>query len=254
MGYAEIAGHPLTYAAVVIGILYVLGFTIICLRRAWKRALAAGFERQKLWGIIKTSVSFALVPSLAILVGFFSLASWLGLPLAWWRLSVIGSVTYEIMAAEMVMNTRGIELATAGARDFILIAYVMTLGMMGGLVIDLVGTKGVHRGTLRLKQKDRRWGVLGNSVFLLVIVLVFAIPVILSGGVRLLTLVTGAAVSLALVFIIKKTGARWLNDFILAISMILAWHRRSSGLPCCGKPDFYIVRRNDYEERYHTKG
>jgi thiamine transporter ThiT len=62
MGYTEMAGHPLTYAAVVIGILYVLGFTIICLRRAWKRALAAGFERRKLWGIIKTSVSFALPP------------------------------------------------------------------------------------------------------------------------------------------------------------------------------------------------
>jgi hypothetical protein len=124
------------------------------------------------------------------------------------------------MAAEMALKTAGIQLASATAKDFILVMYVMTIGIMGGLVVNPIGAKSVHLGTIKLNARDKRWGVLGNSTFMLTIILVFAIPVLFGGPVRLLTLLSGMAITAVQVFIIKKTRALWLNDFLLVISMV----------------------------------
>ena len=222
MGYYDIAGHWLTYTVVVIGILYVLGFVVVSMRQAWKRALAIGFTRKQLWGIVKSSVSCAFVPSITGLAGFFTLAPLLGIPLSWWRLSIVGSTTYEIMAAEMALNTAGVELSRASAGEYILVMYVMAIGIIGGMVMLPLFAERIHQGTLRLKQRDARWGPLGNSVFMLAVALVFVIPMILGGGTRLLTLLTSAAVTLILVLLCRRFRIAVLNDFILAISMIAA--------------------------------
>jgi hypothetical protein len=220
MGYFDIASHWLTYAVVVAGILYVLAFIVIALRRAWKRALEIGFTRERLWGIVKSSLSCAIVPSTAGLVGFFTLAPLLGIPLSWWRLSIVGSTAYEIMAAEMALNTAGVELSTATASEYILVMYVMAIGIIGGMVMLPLFAEKVHQGTIKLKQRDARWGALGNSVFMLAVALVFVVPMILAGGVRLLTLLTSAAITLALALLVRRFRLSALNDFILAIAMI----------------------------------
>jgi hypothetical protein len=222
MGYYDIAGHRLTYVVVIIGILYVLGFIAVSMRRAWKRALETGFTRERLWGIVKSSVSCAIVPSTAGLAGFFTLAPLLGIPLSWWRLSIVGSTAYEIMAAEMALNTAGVELSSAGAGEYILVMYVMSIGIIGGMVMLPLFAERIHQGTIRLKQKDARWGALGNSVFMLAVALVFVIPMIMGGGVRLLTLLTSAAVTVFLAVLCRRFRLSALYDFILAIAMIAA--------------------------------
>lgn len=222
MGYYDIAGHPLTYIVVIAGILYVLGFIAVSMRRAWKRALEIGFTRKRLWGIVRSSVSCALVPSTAALAGFFTLAPLLGIPLSWWRLSIVGSTAYEIMAAEMALNTAGVELVSASAAEYILVMYVMAIGIIGGMVMLPLFAQRIHQGTIRLKQKDARWGALGNSVFMLAVALVFVVPMIIGGGVRLLTLLTSAALTVILAALCRRYRLSALNDFILAIAMILA--------------------------------
>jgi hypothetical protein len=192
---------------VVIGILYVLAFIVVSIRRSWKRALEIGFTRERLWGIVKSSVSCAIVPSTAGLAGFFTLAPLLGIPLSWWRLSIVGSTTYEIMAA-------GVELSSAGAGEYILVMYVMAIGIIGGLVMLPLFAERIHQGTIRLKRKDSRWGALGNSVFMLAVALVFVIPMIMGGGVRLLMLLTSAAVTLLLAALCGRFKLSVMNDFI----------------------------------------
>jgi hypothetical protein len=222
MGYHEIGNHWLTYAAVIIGIVFVSAFIIVSLLHAWKRALAIGFTKQKLWATVKTSATYAFVPSIAGLVGFFTLAPLLGIPLSWWRLSIVGSTVYEIMAAKMALNTAGVDVAAASASDYILVMYVMAIGIIGGMILLPIFAERIHMGTVKLKQKDARWGSLGNSVFMLAVVLVFVIPILLSGGAPLLTLLTSAVITLFLAFIANKFKLSALNDFILAIAMIAA--------------------------------
>ena len=222
MGFYDIANHWLIYTMVIIGIVFVLGFAVVSMRKSWKRALEIGFTHEKLMNVVKSSISFTIVPSIAIVIGFFSLAAMLSIPWPWWRLSVIGSVTYELMAANMALAAANVQLATATGTEFVLVMFVMTIGIIPGLICSLFMAKGLQTGTLKRVEKDHRWGVLGNSVFLMTIVVVFIVPIMVSLGVDVLTFFTSALVTILLSVIMKKTGAKWLGNFILAISIIVA--------------------------------
>src|SRR5699024_11307005 len=83
--------------------------------------------KDKLKQIIKSSIIFTIVPSLAIVIALFSLASVLGVPLSWFRLSVVGSLAYELLAAEMTVSAVGYESLSQfiGTDDISLIPTVL---------------------------------------------------------------------------------------------------------------------------------
>jgi hypothetical protein len=229
MSFYDVASHWLIYVMVIIGIVYVAGFCILSMRKSWKRALAKGYSRERLMTVVKTTVSATVVPSLAVVIGFFTLTTILGVPWPWWRLSVVGSVTYETMAADMAISASGLSLARlseATAREFVLVMYVMSIGIIGGLILSLFVSKKIQLGTMNITVKDVRWGALGNSIFFLVIVAVFVLPAFIdythTGIVRLLTLITSAAVGILLETLAKKCNAAWLKMFTLALSMVTA--------------------------------
>jgi len=217
-----LAESSILYILVILGILYVTGVSILFLIKAWRRAKELGISQKDLGNIVKASVSFSLVPSISIVVGFFSLATMIGIPWSWFRLSVIGSVGYEIMAADMALKATGSELATAGAVDFVTIMYVMSISILGGLFAAIFFAKKIQTGAMQLKEKDAKWGSLGNSTFMLTIIVVFLVPMILKGGVYLLTLITSGLVAALLSVVMTKFKWHWLSNFILAISLIVA--------------------------------
>ncbi len=220
MSFYDVANHWLIYTLVIAGLIYVLGFAAISMRKSWKRALELGFTKEKLMNVVKSSVTFTIVPSIAIVIGFFSLAAMLGIPWPWWRLSVIGSVGYEVMAANMALSAANVKLASATGSEFVLIMFVMTICILGGLVTSLFVAKRIQAGTLKRSVKDPRWGALANSIFMMTIMVVFLVPMIISLGVDLLTLITSAVITVILATIASKTKAKWLGNFILAFSIL----------------------------------
>jgi hypothetical protein len=232
MKYLDIAGHRLVYGTIIICVLYILSLIILIIRKSWVRALETGYHKEQLWRVVKMSVSYAFVPSIAVLVGFFTLVPMLGIPLSWWRLSVVGNTSYEIMAANMAMKTAGVtDVSSATAREFILIMYVMALGIMGGMVISVILSENIQKGTFKLRTVDRRWSALGVSTYMLTILIVFIVPIFLGFSVALLTLLTSAMLMIILKLLIGKFNMIWLNEFSLTISMLTAmvssvlWHR-----------------------------
>lgn len=99
MSYFEVANSSLVYLLVIVVIVFVFILSAIFTRKAWKRGLELGFEKEMLRRVVKQSLVFTLVPSIAIVIGLFALAPALGIPWPWFRLSVIGSVSYDLMAS-----------------------------------------------------------------------------------------------------------------------------------------------------------
>jgi hypothetical protein len=228
MSFFDAANHWIIYTMVSIGIIFVAGFSIISMRKSWKRALAKGWSHEKLMSLVKMTVSTTLVPSISIVIGVFSLVALLGIPWPWWRLSVVGSLTYETMAADMTVKAIGLDLtrlAEATAKDFVLMMFVMSLGIMGGMFVSPFITKSIHLGSMKLKTGDKRWAALGGSIFFTVILSVFVVPIFLnfrtSGYIQMLTFATSAVITVALNRIAVGKLA-FLKNFILAISLILA--------------------------------
>ena len=89
----DIITSPLLLILVIVGLLYIVGFSLVYLKKAYKRCLELGISKEEIQNVMKSSVFFSIVPSLSIVVGLFALISILGTVWSWRRLSVIGSLS-----------------------------------------------------------------------------------------------------------------------------------------------------------------
>lgn len=85
-------------------------------------------------GRISTAI-FTIAPAVSILLGVITLSKFLGLPLPWLRLSVIGAITYELPAATSTANALGIPSETiTHPQVYTAIRVGYTLGIFPGLL------------------------------------------------------------------------------------------------------------------------
>ena len=103
----DIIQSPLLLALVIGGLLYISAFSLVYLKKAYDHCLELGITRKELSNVIKSSLIFSVVPSLSIVVGLFVLIAVLGSVWAWWRLSVIGSLSYETMISSSIAQVLG---------------------------------------------------------------------------------------------------------------------------------------------------
>ena len=115
MSFKEIANSSLLWTITGIGIAIVVVMILFYLRLCYKKALEMGVEKETVMAVIKSSVTFSIVPSIAVVAGLVTLAVVIGLPYGWFRLSVIGSVSYELMSANMALNALKLDLAALAA-------------------------------------------------------------------------------------------------------------------------------------------
>ncbi|MBK5254104.1 MAG: DUF5058 family protein [Peptostreptococcaceae bacterium] len=220
MSFREVAESNLLYACVIVGILLVAAAAVFYLIVCYKHAVEIGVDKSVIKNIIKSSVSFAVVPSIAIVVGFVSLAAVIGIPYSWFRLSVIGSVAYELMASNMALDALGLDLATADGYAFGLMMWAMCLGMTVGIVVNIFIVKKVHLGTLKIGKGDERWGALSQTVFMTTLITVLVTPMLVSDLPTLFTFITSAMIAVVITVIAKKLKAVWLENFTLAFSLV----------------------------------
>ena len=90
---------PILFVLVGIIVAFVLAQSAFFLWRAVKRAKEIGLPQETIRKTISAAAIFTIAPAVAILVGVISLSKSLGVALPWLRLSVVGSLTYETVAA-----------------------------------------------------------------------------------------------------------------------------------------------------------
>ena len=71
---AEVANSPILYVLIAIGLIAVIIFSIVSAKKAINRCLELGIEKETINQVIKTSISSAIVPSIAVLVGLVTLS------------------------------------------------------------------------------------------------------------------------------------------------------------------------------------
>ena len=227
MSLSAIMNSRLLYILVAGGLGLIFLLCAVMLKMAWGRCLELGISKQKIKDVIKSSVLFSIVPSISIVIGLFSLAAVLGVPWPWFRLSVVGSVSYELMAADMAATGAGYgSIGALAAADNGSIAgaimFVMSIGIMFGIVTCTIFGKKIQTSMASFREKNGAWGALATGCFTLAMLVVFLPVQVFKGPVFTLTLITSALITLAHNIIIKKTGWTWLSNFVLADSLVLA--------------------------------
>ena len=149
--------HPLLYIMVAVLIAVVLAQSVYFLVRAYRRAVQIGMDTSRLKKTITSAALFTIAPAISILVGVVALSKSLGLPLPWLRLSIIGSLSYETIAAGNTLNELGLKMGESitSASAFVTVAWVMTLGIIVGLVLTPLLSKKIQGGMKKLENMDK---------------------------------------------------------------------------------------------------
>lgn len=223
--YLELSGSTLLYGLVIAGLAYVAGLCIVFYRKTYKRALELGFSKETLKKINKSTISLTIVPSISIVIGLVTLSAVIGIPWAWFRLSVVGAVTYELIAAQMATAALGFTEMTAAmssdATTFGAIMFVMSIGIIAGIIANMFLGKKLTTTMSNAGKKPGGFGPIMNGCFMMALMCVM-LPFQASNGlVTILVLATSALISLIISLIIKKTGWKWLGDFTMAFTLIL---------------------------------
>ena len=234
-------------------ILFVAVICIVFAVRAYRAGKAMGIDEVKMKRVITASATFAILPSVGILLGVIALSGSLGTPWPWLRLSVIGALHYETQVAEAASEAVGIgglSIANMTPEAFTTIALLMSFCIIWGMVLVIFNGKAYSKklqgpskdaakaaGKASGKKKKIDLSGFGDTAMTAMFIgLVSAyiasyIGQIVSGeGVltfkgSILPLAVAVISAIAMAVFLKireKTKADWIDSFSIAGSMLIA--------------------------------
>lgn len=247
----KVANSWWMYLLGVIVVIFVLAGSLFFILKSYKDAKKLNMDPKILKQTIINSAVFTILPSISILIGVVTLSGVLGIPLPWIRLTVIGALHYEGVAANAAYE--GIKsLSELTDVQFVTIAFVMTLGILSGPLYCLFGFKSYDKKILSKaksdteetnievvettdikeeKPKKKGFGdVLFNAVFIAMICSFLAVDVAkvfdkeqgaIKNYVPLVVIVTTFLSMFILDVLQKKLKWKWLASFDLGLSMLI---------------------------------
>ena len=236
--------HPILFLLAGIIILAVLAQSVFFLVRALRRGRQIGMDMQKLKRTMLTAGVFTIAPAVAIVISVITLSKDLGLPLPWLRLSVVGSLSYETIAATNAESAMGLvfgQVSSLTATQYVTIAWVMTISIMLGIwLVPLIGKK-LQNGMTRIENRDKRWGDILSSALFIGMIAAFLGYVFCdfgtifhgdpSGLIPVCVMIVSALVMALCGLVMKKCGWRWIGDYALPLSLVLGM---ASAIPITG--------------------
>ena len=162
--------HPIIFLIAGFLIAVVLAQSIYFLVKALRRSKQLGMDQKKIRKTITTAAIFTIAPAVAIVISIITLSKNLGLPLPWLRLSVVGSLSYETVAANNALNAMDQFLGSPiplTAQQYLNVSLVMTISIMMGIwLVPAIGKK-LQNGMTNLGKRDAKWAdTFQNALFI----------------------------------------------------------------------------------------
>lgn len=224
---------PVLYVLAGLIVAAVLAQSVYFLVKAWRRGLELGMSRDKLKRIAVTSAVFTVAPAVAIVISVITLAKDLGVPLPWLRLSVVGSMSYETIAATNAESAMGLtfgQVSSLTASQYVTIVCVMTVSIMVGIwLVPVVGKK-LQNGMISMENRDKKWSDIFSSSMFIGMISAFLGYVFcdfshvfagdMSGLIPPLVMLVSALVMCLAGLAVKKLKWPWISDYALPVSLI----------------------------------
>ena len=251
--------HPVLFILVGLLVAVVLGQSVYFLLKALKRSKELGMDQKKVKKTMKTAAIFTIAPAVAIVISVMVLSKTLGLPLPWLRLSVVGSMSYETIAAYNALSAMGQSLGSAApltAQQYVNVLLVMTFSIMLCIwLVPAIGRK-LQNGMKSMENRDAKWAdTFQNALFIGMIsaflgfvfcnvsrlwtaengivtetasdfaadgskIQVEKLFTATSGLVPVCTMVVSALVMVVCGLLMRKPKLKWLSEYALPISLI----------------------------------
>ena len=226
VNYLELANSPLMWVSAAIAVGIVVFQSVLFFRKSLKAAKEIGIEQEKINMAIKSSAISSIGPSIVILVTMISLIVSMGAPVSWMRLSFIGSVNYEAMAAGFGAQAMGATLENLTPVAFACGVWTMICGSLGWLIFTLLFTDKMDKVNHLMSK--------GNSKMVPIIsagAMLGAFANLASGnffneknqfafgGAPAIATIVGCILMMILTKLAKEKNIGWLREWAFSISM-----------------------------------
>ncbi len=245
MGILSQLNSPLIFLICGSIVLVVALMCVVFAVRAYRAGKAIGMDVTKMKRTIVASATFAVLPSVGILLGVVALSGSLGTPWPWLRLSVIGALHYETQVAEAAAEAVGISGLSASqmtAKAFSTIALLMSVCIIWGMVFSLFTCKrytkklgdGAASGAEKKKSALAGFGDIAMTAMFIGLVSTYLgsyLGSFVSGEglfrfagswLPLAVALVGAAAMRLFLWARERFDAGWLDSFSIAGSMLIA--------------------------------
>ncbi len=243
--------HPILFVIAGLLVAVVLGQSVYFLIKALRRSKQLNMDQKKLKKTMLSAAIFTVAPAVAIVISIMVLSKTLGLPLPWLRLSVVGSMSYETVAATNALTAMGQSLGSGDltAQQYVNVLLVMTISIMLGIwLVPVIGKK-LQNGMQSLSNRDAKWAdIFSNSLFIGMIAaflgFVFCdvsrlwsadgngmVTIVkdgeslqvtaASGLIPVCVMVTSALIMVICGLLMRKPKLKWLSEYALPISLVL---------------------------------
>jgi len=220
--YLSIANGAGMWLACSVIIVIVLVQAVRLSMIAFRAGDAIGMPRPQMALALRTGIISALVPSIAVMVGLVVLIPRLGIPFPWMRLSVIGSVIYELLAAGIAATEMGLE-GISGEFDgvvYSLAVWTMSMGFIFCLLFVAFFTPRMKRIKDRLAGGDEHWMSVMNLAALFGAFGYLWAQSIARGGYSLIGFTGGFACMVSLQLVIRRLNQSWLKEWALSAAIL----------------------------------
>ncbi|SCY81696.1 DUF5058 family protein [Alkaliphilus peptidifermentans] len=209
-------------------VVFVLAQSFFFLIKAVRQAKKMKLSPDVVKSTILSSAVFTIAPAISILLGVISLSKFLGLPLPWIRLSILGALTYELTAAASAAASVGVVVTEqiTDPKAFTTIVWVMTIGIIPSVVLIPLFLKKIQGGIVRVKNKDLKWGDLFITAIFLGMISAFLGVVFaeirsgLQGWIPVFVLLFSALIMMICGLLLKKYKVKWIEDYALPFSIL----------------------------------
>ena len=231
--------HPILFVLAGAIIAAVLGQSVFFLVKALKRSRELGMDQTKIKKTMKTAAIFTIAPAVAIVISVITLSKKLGLALPWLRLSVVGSMSYETIAASNALEAMGQSLGsgeTLTAQQYVNVLLVMTLSIMVGIILVPIIGKKLQSGLTNLSKRDAKWAEVFQNALFLGMISAFVGYVFCdisrlwkpvegysatSGLIPVCVMAVSALTMIVCGLLMRKPKLKWLSEYALPISLVL---------------------------------
>ena len=223
--YLKTANSLIVWIGCIPAVLLVLFQAALFLKRSWETGPKMGIPVEKMKEAAKSSFVASIGPSIVIVTGMVSLLASVGGPLAWMRLAFIGSVMYELPAADRAATAAGCTLGTNNMTPeaFANAAWIMTTCCLGWIIVSALFTDKMEAfrdkvtgGNVNALTALTAGGGVGGFGYM---VAQRFLPFSLTNA-NMWAALVGFAVMFSLTLYGKKSGAKWVAQFGMTIAMI----------------------------------
>lgn len=222
MDWMDIANSFPMWIAAAIAVGLAIFQAVVFAKKSYSTGLEMGLSSKQMKGAMRSSLITSIGPSIVILTGLLALLVSVGGPMAWMRLSYIGSIMFELMAVGFGAEAVGVQVGVDPMTEvaFANAVWTMILGSIGWILFSALFTDKmavvqdkVVKGSTALLSVISTAAILGAFAALVS-------PHILAMSRNTVAALSGGAIMLVLSIIMKKKPEiKWLKEWALAFAL-----------------------------------